>query len=159
MDSGVRTFAIADLFLAQMLPSAFQLVATAPDDYDAVIALWNSCEGVRANETREEFDRILERNPGLSSVIRRGNELAAAVLCCHDGRRGYLYHLGVAPQFRKLGLGRILVEHSLAQLQALGIRRCTIFLIADNKPGEAFWTRTGWRERTDLKAFARDLSP
>jgi N-acetylglutamate synthase len=142
-----------------MLPSDFQLRPMSPDDYGGVLALWNTCEGVRANETREEFDRILERNPGLSGVIRQGDELAAAVLCCHDGRRGYLYHLGVAPQFRKMSLGRVLVEHSLAQLQALGIRRCTIFLIADNKPGEAFWTRTGWRERTDLKAFARDLAP
>ena len=139
------------------IPAGFRLAAMLPADYEAVLALWNSCDGVRANETREEFSRILERNPGLSSAVRRGDELAAAVLCCHDGRRGYLYHLGVAPPFRKLGLGRILVEHSLAQLQALGIRRCTIFLIADNKPGEAFWTRTGWRERTDLKAFARDL--
>src|SRR5262245_4228347 len=137
------------------LPTGFTVNPISPTDYDAVLALWNSCEGVRANETSDEFARILERNPGLSSVIRRGEELAAAVLCCHDGRRGYLYHLAVAPEFRKLGLGRILVDHSVAQLKAAGIRRCTIFLIADNKPGEAFWTRTGWRERTDLKVFAR----
>ena len=126
-------------------------------DYDAVLALWNSCEGVRANETREEFARILERNPGLSTVIRCDGELAAAVLCCHDGRRGYLYHLGVAHKFRKLGLGRELVEQCLAQLAAEGIRRCTIFVIIDNEGGEAFWKRTGWRDRADLKVLARDL--
>ena len=72
-------------------------------DYEQVLALWNACEGVRANETKEELARILARNPGLSSVIRRGGELAAAVLCCHDGRRGYLYHLGVAPSVRQAG--------------------------------------------------------
>ena len=140
-----------------MLAEGFQLRAMAAADYDAAIALWNACEGVRANETREEFGRILERNPGLCSVIWRGDELAAAVLCCHDGRRGYFYHLGVALNCRKLGLGRVLVEHCLAQLTALGIRRCTIFLIVDNEAGEAFWKRTGWRERTDLKVMARDL--
>src|SRR5262245_57081220 len=139
------------------LPTGLTLHSMTSADYDAVLALWSSCEGVRANETPQEFARILERNPGLSSVIRRGEESAAAVLCCHDGRRGYLYHLAVAPQFRKLGLGRVLVNHSLMQLKAAGTRRCTIFLIADNRPGEAFWTRTGWRERTDLKAFAIDL--
>ena len=87
----------------------------------------------------------------------RGPELAAAVLCCHDGRRGYLYHLGVAAAFRKLGLGRLLVEHSLAKLKDEGISRCSIFLIVGNEVGEAFWKRTGWRERTDLKVLARDL--
>ena len=140
-----------------MLPEGCQLAAMTVADYEAVLALWNSCEGVRANETREEFARILKRNPGLCSVIRREGELAAAVLCCHDGRRGYLYQLGVAHKFRKLGLGRELVEHCLAQLAAEGIRRCTIFLIVNNEGGEAFWKRTGWRERDDLKVLAKDL--
>src|SRR5688572_7853875 len=132
-----------------MLSNGFQLAAMSAHDYEEVLALWNTCEGVRANETREEFARILERNPGLSSVIRCEGELAAAVLCCHDGRRGYLYHLGVAEAFRGRGLGRELVDHCLAQLTAEGIRRCTIFLITGNAGGEAFWKRTGWRERTD----------
>src|SRR5262245_17293616 len=65
-----------------MLPTGYSLAQLGPGDYDAALALWNSCEGVRANETREEFARILERNAGLSGAIHCGNELAAAVLCC-----------------------------------------------------------------------------
>ena len=129
----------------------------AIDDYDEVLALWNKCEGIRASETRQEMARILSKNPGLSSVIRRGQQLAAAVLCCHDGRRGYLYHLGVAAEFRKLGLGRLLVQHSLARLKEAGISRCSIFLIVDNQLGDAFWRGIGWRERTDLRVLAYDL--
>jgi N-acetylglutamate synthase len=140
-----------------MLPSGYTLEPLLPADYDAALTLWNSCEGVRANETREEFARILERNPGLSGAIRHGGELAAAVLCCHDGRRGYLYHLGVAAAHRKQGLGRLLVEHSLTQLKAVGIRRCTIFVIGNNAGGEAFWKQIGWRDRDDLKVLAYDL--
>jgi putative acetyltransferase len=140
-----------------MLPD-FQLLPMTTADYDEVLALWNACEGVRANETRDEFARILARNDGLCSVIRRGNDLAAAVLACHDGRRGYLYHLGVAAEFRRHGLGRLLVEHSLQRLKAEGICRCTIFVIRGNEAGEAFWKRIGWRERTDLGLMAIDLS-
>jgi N-acetylglutamate synthase len=140
-----------------MLPADFQIKPMTIADYDEVIALWNACEGVRANETKEELERILKRNPRLSTVIRKGKEIAAAVLCCHDGRRGYLYHMGVAAQHRKLGLGRVLVEHSLAGLKEAGISRCSIFLIVGNETGEAFWKRIGWRERTDLKVLARDL--
>jgi ribosomal protein S18 acetylase RimI-like enzyme len=141
-----------------MLPADFHLTPMTMAHYDEVLALWNACEGVRANESREEFGRILRRNHGLNCVIRHNSgELAAAVLCCHDGRRGYLYHLGVAAPFRRLGLGRVLVEHSLARLREEGISRCSIFLIIGNEPGEAFWKRIGWRERTDLKVLARDL--
>jgi N-acetylglutamate synthase len=139
------------------MPPDFHLVPLTEADYDDALALWNACEGVRANETRDEFTRILARNPGLSSVVRRRGQIAAAVLCCHDGRRGYLYHLGVAAEFRQLGLGRVLVERSLEKLQAAGIRRCSIFLIVGNEAGEVFWKRIGWRDRTDLKVLARDL--
>src|SRR5947209_3756413 len=110
-----------------MEPGDFELLPMATGDYDEVIALWNACEGVRANETRDELARILARNDGLSGVIRHGGELAAAILCCHDGRRGYLYHLGVATKFRRHGLARQLVENSLAGLKAAGISRCSIF--------------------------------
>jgi ribosomal protein S18 acetylase RimI-like enzyme len=140
-----------------MLPAEFQLAPLTIDDYDACLALWSACEGVHATESRDEMQRILARNPGASAVIRQGDQLAAAVLCCHDGRRGYLYHLGVAAPFRRVGLGRILVEHCLSRLKAEGISRCSIFLIVGNEAGEAFWRRTGWRERTDLKVMARDL--
>ena len=140
-----------------MLKADFQFLPMTASDYDDALALWNACEGVRAAETREEFERILNRNSGLSAVIRRGPKLAAAVLCCHDGRRGYLYHLGVAAEFRHLGLGRALVEHSLARLKEQGISRCSILLVAGNQVGEAFWKGIGWRERTDLKVLACDL--
>jgi ribosomal protein S18 acetylase RimI-like enzyme len=139
------------------MPPDFQLLPMTANDYDEVLALWNSCEGVRANETPDEFARILARNPGLCSVIRRGPELAAAVLACHDGRRGYLYHLGVATTFRRHGLGRLLVEHSLDRLKAEGISLCTIFVIRGNEAGEAFWKWIGWYERTDLGLMAINL--
>jgi ribosomal protein S18 acetylase RimI-like enzyme len=140
-----------------MTTQPFQLQPMTPADHAAVLALWSECEGVRASETPEELARILERNPGLCLVARGSGKLAGAVLCCHDGRRGYLYHLGVAPQFRRQGIASALVDRCLDQLIKLGIRRCTIFLIAGNADGEAFWRNHGWRERTDLVAFARDL--
>jgi ribosomal protein S18 acetylase RimI-like enzyme len=141
-----------------MHANSFRLAPMTVADHAAVVSLWNACEGVRASETPAELARILDRNPGLCPVARVGDELAGAVLCGHDGRRGYLYHLGVLPAFRRLGIGTALVEHCLAQLAAVGIGRCTIFLIRGNSAGEAFWRAHGWWERTDLVAFAKELS-
>jgi ribosomal protein S18 acetylase RimI-like enzyme len=135
----------------------FVLRDLTANDYDAATALWNSAPGVRANEPREEFTRILARNPGLSTGAWIEDELVGAVLCCHDGRRGYLYHLAVAEKFRRRGIARAIVDRCLAQLKKEGIRRCTIFLVADNDSGKSFWLSHGWFERTDLVAFAKDL--
>src|SRR5262245_46648616 len=123
----------------------FELTQLLPTDYEAAMALWNSAPGVRVNEPREEFERILARNPGLATAVWIGDELAGAVLCCHDGRRGYLYHLAVADKFRRRGVARAIVDHCLQLLAAEGIQRCTIFLIADNEMGKTFWLNHGWR--------------
>jgi len=126
-------------------------------DYEPVMTLWNSTPGVRATESREEFARILARNPGLSCVARDGDRLVAAIFCCHDGRRGYLYHLAVDETHRRQGIARAMVERCLLKLKELGITRCTLFVVAENNEGAAFWKHTGWRERVDLKAMAMDL--
>ncbi len=129
-------------------------------DYDRVIALWRSCEGVGLNEsdTQEGIERFLSRNVGLSLVAEsHEGALIGAVLCGHDGRRGYLHHLAVAPGYRRRGLGRTLVETCLARLRPLGIAKCNIFLYATNAAGRAFWLQHGWKAREDLVVLQRPV--
>lgn len=130
-----------------------QIAAMTAADLDEVLALWAGTAGVglHASDSPEKILLYLERNPGMSLTARIDGALAAAVMCGHDGRRGALYHLAVAPQHRRGGLGSTLVERCLASLAAEGILRCNIFLYADNHLGERFWTRQGWKERRDLK--------
>ena len=62
------------------------------EDYDAVIALWRRTEGVGLNEsdTRRAIAEFLQCNPRLSFVAEKDGRIIGAVLCGHDGRRGYL---------------------------------------------------------------------
>jgi putative acetyltransferase len=127
--------------------------AMVPGDYDAVANLWRSCPGVGLNEGDERAGvlRYLERNPGMSLVVRdAGGAIIAAVLCGHDGRRGYLYHLAVAEKFRNQGIASMLVNASLAKLRDAGLPRCSILVFANNEPGKAFWRRLGWSDRSEL---------
>ena len=129
------------------------------EDYDEVLRLWQNSEGVGLNEsdTRVAIEQYLERNPGMSFVARQGAEIIGAVLCGHDGRRGYLHHLAVARACRKKGLGRKLVAKCLSRLKELGILKCNIFLYADNAAGEQFWQRIGWAKRRDLQLMQKNV--
>jgi putative acetyltransferase len=131
-----------------------------PADYDAVFTLWQASEGMGLNEsdTREAITAYLTRNPGLSLIAEIEGQVAGAVLCGHDGRRGYLHHLAVAPQYRRRGLGRSLVDESLARLRAQGITKCNIFLYASNEAGRAFWLSEGWAPREDLVVVQKSIS-
>ena len=129
----------------------------AATDLEADLELWAGTEGVGLNESDapDQLQCFLSRNPGLSVVARNGYRIIGAVLCGHDGRRGYLHHLAVLPEYRGRGLGRELVESCLASLAALRILKCNIFLYADNEPGEHFWNHCGWKARADLKVLQR----
>jgi ribosomal protein S18 acetylase RimI-like enzyme len=129
-------------------------------DYPAVLRLWQSTEGitVRDVDSPDAAQRYLQRNPGLSFVARDGDQVIGAVLCGHDGRRGYLNHLAVAAGYRNRGIGSALVERCLAALQESGIGKCHLFVLDDNLPGQAFWKRTGWTPRNDLVMMSRTLS-
>jgi putative acetyltransferase len=123
------------------------------EDFDAVIALWRRTEGVGLNEsdTRPAIAAFLRRNPNLSFVAEKNGRVIGAVLCGHDGRRGYLHHLAVSKRHRCRGIGRQLVNACLAKLRKAGISKCNIFIFANNTKGMKFWTHTGWSLRAELR--------
>lgn len=133
--------------------------AMTRSDYDQVLAVWLAAEGLSHLESRAEFERFIDRNPGLSVVCRdlEADQIIGAVWCGHDGRRGYLYHVAVAEGFRRQGIGTGMVEQCLRNLEALGIKRCTLFIFVTNSDAEKFWNAIGWQGRFDLKLMAKDL--
>lgn len=137
------------------------LLPMTAGDLESVLSLWARTDGVGLNEsdTPQQLQAYLDRNPGLSLVARDEAQLVGALLCGHDGRRGYLHHLAVMPEYRGRGLGRQMVETCLSALNSLGILKCNIFLYADNEPGEQFWRRCGWADRNDLKILQRVTVP
>lgn len=131
------------------------------DDYDDMMALWRESEGVGLSgaDSRDGVAAFLAHNPGLSLVARDEGRLVGAVLCGHDGRRGYLHHLAVAPEYRRRGIGRALVDGCLARLAAIGIEKCHIWVYAANGDGAAFWSAIGWGPRDDLRIMSRATAP
>ncbi len=129
------------------------------NDYDAAVALWKTADGIGLSEadSRGNIARYLSVNPGMSHVAEADGVIVGAVLCGTDGRRGFLHHLAVAPAHRRTGMGRALVDKCLESLAAAGMRKCHIFVLADNTAGQRFWSKIGWEERTTLKVMSRDV--
>lgn len=123
-----------------------------PNDYEAVVALWRTAEGVvlRDADRPEAVASYLERNPGSSFVAVDGDHLVGTVLCGHDGRRGYLQHLVVAAPYRRQGIGRVLVERALSALRGKGILKCHLMVLPGNTTARDFWAAIGWAERPDV---------
>jgi len=134
------------------------LVPFSIESYAEAVSLWKQSDGVTLSnaDTEEKIRKYLERNPGMSLIARDDSGvIVGAILCGHDGRRGYIHHLTVHPDSRRQGIGRRLVESCLSRLQAVGIIKCHIFLVNENERGLEFWKHIGWTFRTDVSIVSR----
>lgn len=118
------------------------------EDYETAVELWKRVEGVEIAEgdDREGVAQFLARNPGLSRVATDGSIMIGVAFCGNDGRRGYIYHLAVDPNYRGQGLGKRLVDECLEGLRRLGLQRANILVATDNPRGREFWSKCGWEE-------------
>lgn len=138
---------------------AFELAPFSMADYAEALALWQTAEGIGLSDvdSPEGIRSYLHRNPGMSFVARCDGALTGAVLCGHDGRRGYLHHLAVAPAWRGQGIGRGLVDGCLQALRSAGIRKCHLFVFNANPAAFSFWRHIGWTPRADLAVVSREI--
>ena len=123
------------------------------DDYDKMYALWLSCKGMGLNDTddsREGIRRFLDRNPDTCFGAFEADMLIGVILAGNDGRRGFIYHTAVSPEYRGNGVGTALVNAALAALGRLGITKTALVVFGKNEVGNAFWEKQGFTVRDDL---------
>lgn len=126
------------------------------EDYPEIYKLWMSIQGfaIRSlDDSKEGIERFLQRNPKTSVVACEGKQIIGAILCGHDGRRGYFYHVCVAKEFRNHGIGRKMAEFALEALKQEGITKACLIAFQTNEVGNQFWNSAGWDLRDDLNYY------
>ncbi len=130
--------------------------AMMPSDYEKVYKLWQSIEGfgIRSiDDSKSGIEKFLTRNPNTSVVAVADGEIVGSVLCGHDGRTGYLYHVCVRRDMRRHGIGRQMVVRAMQALKDDGINKVSLIAFSDNSVGNAFWHDVGWKERSDVNYY------
>lgn len=123
------------------------------NDYDKVYALWLSCKGIGLNsldDTRVGIDRFINRNPDTCFVAMDNKRIVGAILVGNDGRRGYIYHTAVEPEYQRKGIGKALVDKSMEALNEIGINKVALVAFKQNETGNKFWNKMGFETRGDL---------
>lgn len=134
--------------------------AMTPEDYPQAYLLWTSDPGVglrAADDSREGIERYLRRNPATCFVAEAEGRVVGTLLAGHDGRRGYIGHTVVHPDFRRQGVGSALVRAAESAFRREGIRKAALVVFAANETGNAFWEKMGYAVREDLVYRNRDL--
>ena len=130
--------------------------AMTVEDYDQLHALWMRIKGfgIRSiDDSKEGVERFLKRNPTTSVIAEIDGKVVGGILCGHDGRTGFFYHVCVDPAYRCHGIGKSMVVYAMSALKEEHINKITLIAFTKNDIGNMFWNTIGWTKRPDVNYY------
>jgi ribosomal protein S18 acetylase RimI-like enzyme len=133
----------------------FEIRQARDDDSDELFALYSivveegSAFPAAHPARREEFERTWLRDKTIVLVARAGDRLAGSYhlmpnftgRAAHIGNAGYMVH----PDFRRQGIGRALVEHSIAEGPRHGFDALMFNLVFESNPARHLYEGFGFQ--------------
>ena len=129
--------------------------------YHEIIALWKrSGIEVSSSDTRDEIAKMLKRNPDLFLIGKENEKVIAVVMGAFDGRRGYVHHLAIDPDYQKKGYGKMMIDKLFETFHIKKVHKVHLFIEKNNKEVADFYKKLGWEVRDDLimMSFVPDKS-
>lgn len=125
-------------------------------DYEEVYTMWQttSKRALSAADERPQFERYIRRNEGMSQVAVVDGKIVGTVLAGHDGRRGFIHHMAVLPEYRRRHIGHKLAERAIEKITSEGIDKTHIFCYQNNETGQNFWRDFGFEKREDVFVYS-----
>jgi ribosomal protein S18 acetylase RimI-like enzyme len=117
----------------------------AEEDRDEVIALWNDCGLVVPwNDPAKDIGRKLQVDRDLFLVGLVEGRIVASVMGGYEGHRGWINYLAVAPELRRKGYGRQIMEEVERRIAAKGAPKINLQVRTSNTAVIAFYEALGY---------------
>jgi ribosomal protein S18 acetylase RimI-like enzyme len=84
--------------------------------------------------------------------------IVATVMAGYDGHRGWVNYLAVAPEHRRQGFGRLLMQQAEERLLALGCPKLNIQVRTSNAEALGFYRSLGYTQ-DETVSFGKRLIP
>jgi ribosomal protein S18 acetylase RimI-like enzyme len=128
-------------------------------DEEAVVQLWNDCGLVVPwNDPYKDIQRKLRVQREWFLVGLIGGRVIATAMAGYDGHRGWVNYLAVHPDFRRAGIGGIMMEEAENQLLAAGCPKINLQVRTTNDAVIAFYKAIGYKT-DDVVSLGKRLDP
>jgi len=129
-------------------------------DYEAVDALWRRARlWMRPSDGAEQVALKLTRDPDLFLVAVAASRIVGVTMGGWDGRRAYIYHLAVDPEWRRRGVADLLMDELEERFRAKGALKAKLQIVTGNDASLAFFAARGYRLESDCQPWGKELQP
>jgi ribosomal protein S18 acetylase RimI-like enzyme len=135
------------------------LWALITEHHSALDPLFRMRRGPVAEGELRELLRALHRDPDavILVYVRDGTPEGLCIVridrappILEETERAEITDLGVRPELRRRGVGRLLVEEAQAWVRDRGVARVEIQVATGNLEGQAFWRAIGYADLMDV---------
>ena len=107
----------------------FALRTASGADIDGLLALWQEAaeNDGRPPDARAAVARLVSHDPDSVILAEHDGELIGSVVAGWDGWRCHLYRLAVRPDWRRQGVGTVLLGAAESRLRAVGQPASTLW--------------------------------
>ncbi len=126
-------------------------------DVERVVKLWQDCGLTRPwNDPYKDIFFARDGQHSTVLVSEVDGRIIASVMAGHDGHRGMLYYVAVAPTHQRQGLGNQAVRAAEAWLGKQGVWKVNLLVRAENEAVKGFYEALGY-EVSPVMCMARRI--
>jgi ribosomal protein S18 acetylase RimI-like enzyme len=129
------------------------------EECSQVLALWERAGAIASpTDTLDEVTRLVREHAASLLVALQGDAIVGSVIGGWDGWRGNIYRLAVAPEARRAGLARRLVQEAERGLRAKGARRISALVERHEPHAVGFWdalAARSWRRDERMLRYVK----
>jgi len=138
--------------------STFTIRDARPDDFDAILELWERIDRHTGLPDRREYLETFHAfAPGLFLVAEAEGRIIGTVIGGWDGWRAQIARLATDRSWRRKGVARALVKEIEQRLYARGARRVYALVDKRSPPAAPFWESYGYVANHNIVQYSRNL--
>jgi ribosomal protein S18 acetylase RimI-like enzyme len=114
-------------------------------DTQTVIDLWQRCDLVRPqNDPMKDIRRKLSIQPEMFLLADIDGQVVGTIMAGYEGHRGWINYLATAPEFRRRGIARALMDEAERLLRIAGCPKINLQVRATNTAILDFYRAIGF---------------
>ena len=115
-------------------------------DLESVIEIWSECGLVKPqNDPVTDFYLALSTATSTVLILENDGLMIGAAIVGFDGHRGWVYYLGIKPDYQNLGNGRTLVSAAEDWLKKQGAPKAMLMVRHTNSAVIKFYEKLGYK--------------